>query len=84
MIFIHVCNHNTHFLLQLIKLLRRFVTMACIDIFFIDWERPKIFDAGIGNQRTHLLDTPSITSSATVSIKYNTIMLKGESIGSDN
>ncbi|XP_021707577.1 meckelin [Aedes aegypti] len=53
------------FTFKLVKLLRKFVTIASIDIFFIDWERPKIFDAGIGNQRTHLLDTPSIASSAT-------------------
>ncbi|EAT42306.1 AAEL006128-PA, partial [Aedes aegypti] len=59
------CSLNLHLPLQLVKLLRKFVTIASIDIFFIDWERPKIFDAGIGNQRTHLLDTPSIASSAT-------------------
>ncbi|XP_055605729.1 meckelin [Uranotaenia lowii] len=50
---------------KLIKLVRVFALMAGIDIFFIDWERPKIFDAGIGGQRSHLLDTPSIASSAT-------------------
>ncbi|XP_039432530.1 meckelin isoform X2 [Culex pipiens pallens] len=50
------------FSFKLLKLLRVFALMAGIDIFFIDWERPKILD--IGMQRTHL-DTPSITSSAT-------------------
>ncbi|XP_062554627.1 meckelin isoform X2 [Armigeres subalbatus] len=50
---------------KLLKLLKIFVTISGIDIFFIDWERPKIFDAGIGNQRSHILDTPSIASSTT-------------------
>ncbi|EDS39735.1 conserved hypothetical protein [Culex quinquefasciatus] len=55
-------QQNVKMLLPLLKLLRAFALLAGIDIFFIDWERPKILD--IGMQRTHL-DTPSITSSAT-------------------
>ncbi|XP_058824301.1 meckelin isoform X2 [Topomyia yanbarensis] len=53
------------FSFKLLKLLRIFVLISGIDIFFIDWERPKVLESGFGNQRTHLLDTSSITSSAT-------------------
>uniref|UniRef100_A0AAG5CYX8 Meckelin n=1 Tax=Anopheles atroparvus TaxID=41427 RepID=A0AAG5CYX8_ANOAO len=49
--------------LKLIKLVRVFFYMANVDIFFIDWERPKIFDIGTMSQRVHQLDTPSIASS---------------------
>ncbi|XP_058120267.1 meckelin [Anopheles ziemanni] len=51
------------FSLKLIKLIRVFFYMANVDIFFIDWERPKIFDIGTMSQRVHQLDTPSIASS---------------------
>ncbi|XP_055643217.1 meckelin [Toxorhynchites rutilus septentrionalis] len=53
------------FSFKFIKLVRAFNLMAGIDIFFIDWERPKIVDTGIGGQRTHLLDTHSISSNTT-------------------
>ncbi|XP_052863318.1 meckelin [Anopheles cruzii] len=48
---------------KLLKLLRVFCYMGNVDIFFIDWERPKIFDIGTVGQRMHQLDTPSIASS---------------------
>ncbi|XP_041763768.1 meckelin-like [Anopheles merus] len=51
------------FALKLIKLMRVFFYMANVDIFFIDWERPKIFDISTMGQRLHQLDTPSIASS---------------------
>ncbi|XP_053660519.1 meckelin [Anopheles marshallii] len=51
------------FALKLLKLMRVFFYMANVDIFFIDWERPKIFDIGTMGQRLHQLDTPSIASS---------------------
>ncbi|XP_055544180.1 meckelin [Wyeomyia smithii] len=53
------------FSFKLLKIMRIFVQISGIDIFFIDWERPKILDNGFGNQRTHLLDTTSVTSNAT-------------------
>uniref|UniRef100_A0A8W7K9J5 Meckelin n=1 Tax=Anopheles albimanus TaxID=7167 RepID=A0A8W7K9J5_ANOAL len=52
------------FAFKLLKLLRVFGHMANVDIFFIDWERPKIFDIGtVGQRMMHQLDTPSIASS---------------------
>ncbi|XP_052890600.1 meckelin [Anopheles moucheti] len=51
------------FALKFLKLMRVFFYMANVDIFFIDWERPKIFDIGTMGQRLHQLDTPSIASS---------------------
>uniref|UniRef100_A0A182QLK9 Meckelin n=1 Tax=Anopheles farauti TaxID=69004 RepID=A0A182QLK9_9DIPT len=57
-VFIYVA-----FSLKIVKLLRVFFYMANVDIFFIDWERPKIFDIGTMGQRIHQLDTPSIASS---------------------
>lgn len=57
----------TFLILQLIKLMRVFFYMANVDIFFIDWERPKIFDISTMGQRLHQLDTPSIASSTNVS-----------------
>ncbi|XP_058453629.1 meckelin [Malaya genurostris] len=53
------------FAFKLLKLLRVSILISGIDIFFIDWERPKILETGIGNQRTNLLDTSSMTSSTT-------------------
>ena len=55
------------FIFKFLKLLRVFWLQKNIDIFFIDWERPKIFDTGIGLHRSHFLDTPSIASNGTVS-----------------
>uniref|UniRef100_A0A182MCG5 Meckelin n=1 Tax=Anopheles culicifacies TaxID=139723 RepID=A0A182MCG5_9DIPT len=57
-VFIYVA-----FTLKLLKLMRVFFYMANVDIFFIDWERPKIFDISTMGQRLHQLDTPSIASS---------------------
>ncbi|XP_053680358.1 meckelin [Anopheles nili] len=57
-VFIYVA-----FALKIVKLIRVFFCMANVDIFFIDWERPKIFDIGNMGQRLHQLDTPSIASS---------------------
>ncbi|XP_035893004.1 meckelin [Anopheles stephensi] len=57
-VFIYVA-----FALKLLKLMRVFFYMANVDIFFIDWERPKIFDISTMGQRLHQLDTPSIASS---------------------
>ncbi|XP_053690922.1 meckelin [Sabethes cyaneus] len=53
------------FSFKLLKLVRIFIQISGIDIFFIDWERPKILDNGLGNQRSHLLDTTSVTSNTT-------------------
>lgn len=51
---------------QLIKLLSLFVDMTTLDLFFIDWERPKTFNASEhflhGSNKSHP-GTPSIASS---------------------
>lgn len=46
--------------LKLIKVIHLIWNQTNIDIFFIDWERPKVFDNHI-NVKTHM-DTPSISS----------------------
>jgi meckelin len=56
-------GHAIH-ALQIIKLLKLFVDMITLDIFFIDWERPKSSSDHFlhGSNKSHP-GTPSISSS---------------------
>lgn len=58
---------------QLIKFCYHLNHQMNSDIFFIDWERPKVFEHQITLKSTNNLDTPSICSS--VSIYYITDLL---------
>lgn len=54
------------YILQIIKLLSLFVDMTTLDLFFIDWERPKTYNTSDhffhGSNKSHP-GTPSIASS---------------------
>ncbi|XP_055326927.1 meckelin [Sitodiplosis mosellana] len=52
------------FVLKIIKFCHHLGQQINCDIFFIDWERPRVFEHQITLKSTNNLDTPSICSSA--------------------
>lgn len=56
------------FLSQLVKFCYHLGYQMNSDIFFIDWERPKVFEHQITLKSTNNLDTPSICSSVIIII----------------
>lgn len=49
--------------MQAIKVAQHFWQQVHCDIFFIDWERPRVFEHQISLRTVGGLDTPSISSS---------------------
>ncbi|XP_031629112.1 meckelin [Contarinia nasturtii] len=52
------------FILKIVKFCHHLGLQINCDIFFIDWERPRVFEHQITLKSTNNLDTPSICSSA--------------------
>lgn len=55
-------------LFQVVKFGHHLMQQINCDIFFIDWERPRVFEHQITLKSTNNLDTPSICSSVSPSI----------------
>lgn len=70
LVHVFIC---TAFILKAIKICYTLWIQINIDIFFIDWERPRIFENTIlGTTKSHL-DTPSMCSSVSFNFLKNII-----------